>query len=247
MMVPMSYSLVYSARSEIGHHRKNNEDTLRVNLERGFCLVADGIGGGAAGEVASRLFAETADEIFQNASDRSEAEALARVQETFRCANSRVREHAAKHPLHLGLGCTADLMAFHDHGFVLGHLGDSRSYRMRNHHLMQLTKDHSLVQHQLDAGLISPDDARTHPMRHVILRAVGGEDEVSLDLIRGPIHSKDLYLLCSDGLTDFVDDDRLAAILNMDQALAQKVDALIDAALTAGGYDNITAALVQAE
>lgn len=246
-MGEMSYSLAYSARSEIGLHRKNNEDTFRVDLELGFCLVADGVGGGAAGEVASRLFADTAAEIFQSTTDRSEAGVLARVQETYRFANLRVREHAAKNPLHLGLGCTADLIAFYDRGFVLGHLGDSRSYRLRDHHLVQLTKDHSLVQHQLDAGLISQDDARTHPMRHVILRAIGGEDEISLDLIRGPICTQDLFLLCSDGLTDFVDDHRLAAILDTDRALAQKVDALIDAAMMAGGYDNITAALVEAD
>jgi protein phosphatase len=243
----MPYSLACSARSEIGLHRKTNEDAVRVDLEGGFCLVADGVGGGAAGEVASRLFADTAVEIFGKATDRDEAGVLARVQETFRRANLRVREHGSHNPLHRGLGCTADLMAFHPQGFVLGHLGDSRTYRLRDHHLMQLTKDHSLVQHQVDSGLISRDAARTHPMRHVILRAVGGEDEISLDLIRGPINSKDLFLLCSDGLTDFVDDGRLAVILDAEGRLEQKVEAMIEAALAAGGYDNITAALVSVD
>jgi protein phosphatase len=240
----MKNSILYSARSEVGLRRLNNEDVYRVDLNRGYCLVADGMGGEAAGEVASSLFAGTASTVFQHAPSRNEDQVMMRVQETYRLANQRVRDHAIKNPDHRGLGCTAELMAFSDQGFVLGHIGDSRSYRFRNRSLKQLTLDHSLVQKQLDSGLITPEEARLHPLRNVITRAVGIEDEISLDLIRGPICRDDLFLMCSDGLTDLVDDERIAAALSADAHLDGKVDSLIDAALKAGGSDNITVVLL---
>ena len=240
----MPYSILYSARSEIGPHRSNNEDACLADLESGFCLVADGMGGEAAGEIASRLFTEAVMEIFQNAKDRNEAIVMDRVQEAFRLANRMVREYAMHNPEDRGLGCTAELLAFSDSGFVLGHMGDSRTYRFRNHRLNQLTRDHSLVQRQLDSGLIPPENVRTHPLRNVITRAVGIDDEISLDLLRGPINLEDLFLLCSDGLTDLVDDNRIAAIIDLDTSLDQKVNALVDASLKAGGYDNVTVVLL---
>jgi PPM family protein phosphatase len=240
----MPYSILYSARSEIGRRRSNNEDACLADLELGFCLVADGMGGEAAGEIASRLFTEAVMEIFQNAKERNEARVIERVQEAYRLANRMVREYAAHNPEHRGLGCTAELLAFSDNGFVLGHMGDSRTYRFRNHHLNQLTRDHSLVQRQLDSGLISSENVRTHPLRNVITRAVGVDDEISLDLIRGPINLEDIFLLCSDGLTDLVDDNRIAAILDLDTSLDQKVNALVDTSLEAGGYDNVTVVLL---
>jgi protein phosphatase len=242
----MPYSILHSARSEIGRRRSNNEDACLTDLASGFCLVADGMGGEAAGEIASRLFSEAVVEVFQNAQDRNEARVLERVQEAFRLANRMVREYAAHNPEHSGLGCTAELLAFSENGFVLGHIGDSRTYRSRDHRLDQLTRDHSLVQRQLESGLISPENLRKHPLRNVITRAVGVADEIRLDLIRGPINREDQFLLCTDGLTDLVDDKPIAAILDLGTSLDQKVNAMIDASLKAGGYDNITVILLAA-
>ena len=138
------------------------------------------------------------------------------------------------------MGCTAELLAFSDKGFVLGHIGDSRTYRLRNGQLQQLTQDHTLVQQQVDDGLISRDKAKNHPLRNVILRAVGLNEQLALDLIRGKIISGDLFLLCSDGLTDMIQDDQIQEILCRDMDIHGKVDKLIETAKAAGGDDNVT-------
>ena len=143
------------------------------------------------------------------------------------------------------MGTTAELLAFAEGGFVLGHLGDSRTYRLRDRVLRQLTADHSLVQEQLRQGLITPAQARTHSMRNVILRAVGMGDELALDLIRGPLLSGDLFLLCSDGLTDMVEDQAILAVLTQTDDLQVKAQRLVELAHMSGGRDNITVVLVE--
>ncbi|MBN2297319.1 MAG: serine/threonine-protein phosphatase, partial [Deltaproteobacteria bacterium] len=137
------------------------------------------------------------------------------------------------------------LLAFFENGFVLGHMGDSRTYRMRNSELKQLSKDHSLVQDQLDQGLITSEQAYKHPHRNVILRAVGISESVSLDVIRGKTYPGDLFLLCSDGLTDMVSDESILEELKAHQDLPECVDVLIDLAKQAGGKDNITVVMAR--
>jgi protein phosphatase len=122
-------------------------------------------------------------------------------------------------------------------------MGDSRTYRLRKGNLKQLTKDHSLVQDQLDKGLITPEQARSHNMRNIILRAVGVSRTPALDTLRGPVFSGDLFLLCSDGLTDLIDDPQITAVLRSDNNLEQKAENLVDLAKKAGGKDNITVVL----
>jgi PPM family protein phosphatase len=224
--------------------RPNNEDVCTVDLERGYYLVADGMGGEGAGEIASSLFAESAATVFQGAPTPNEAQVIKRVQETYRLATHRILKYVMQNPDHQGMGCTAELMAFSDQSFVLGHIGDSRSYRFRNRQLQQLTVDHSLVQEQMESGLLSPEKARLHPLKNIITRAVGIADDISPDLICEPLCHDDVFLLCSDGLTDLVDDDHIAAALRTDAPLDRKVDALIDAALKAGGKDNVTVVLL---
>jgi serine/threonine protein phosphatase PrpC len=141
------------------------------------------------------------------------------------------------------MGCTAELVGFFNEGFVLGHMGDSRTYRFRNGQLKQLTQDHSLVQDQIDHGLITPAEARNHPLRNVILRAVGVKKSAALDLIRGKAFPGDLFLLCSDGLTDMVDDTLIQETLSSSIVLPEKVENLVELAKSAGGYDNITVVL----
>ena len=230
-------------KSHPGLRRSNNEDAFIVRPELGFCLVADGMGGAAAGELASGIFAETTLEVFSKAEGQSEQETLELVQRAFGWANERILNHIKENPHHKGMGCTAELVAFSDESFVLGHIGDSRTYRFRTGQLKQLTQDHSLVQDQLDQGLITPAEARNHPMRNVILRALGVNGSLSLDVLRGKTLSGDLFLLCSDGLTDMVDDALIQEVLSSTMVLPQKVEKLIESANSAGGRDNITVVL----
>ena len=234
----------YCGKTDVGLKRSNNEDTLLINGERGFCLVADGMGGAAAGELASRIFSDTAAQVFQPATDLDEKGVIERVQNTFRLAHERILHHVQKNPSHKGMGCTAELMAISDQGFVVGHLGDSRTYRFRQARMKQLTHDHSLIQDHIDKGFLSPKNARSHPLRNIILRAVGISDNLALDLIRGRTYPEDQFLLCSDGLTDLVDDDQIHKVLQSAADYHQKADQLIKMALSGGGNDNITVVLV---
>ncbi len=237
----------FTGKTNVGLKRSANEDTFLIKKEMGFCLVADGLGGAAAGEQASHLFAEAALEVFQHANDLIEENVVERIQHTFRLANEKIRDHVEKNPAHKGMGCTADMMALSDQGFVVGHLGDSRTYRFRDGRLKQLTHDHSLIQDQIDRGLIAEETARQHPLRNVILKAVGIDEDPALDIIRGRTCPNDQFLLCSDGLTDMVEDDALGDVLRSPASASEKIDQLIDLALAGGGKDNITVVLMDIE
>lgn len=235
----------FIGKTDVGLVRPNNEDIFMLNADANYCLVADGMGGAAAGETASQIFAQTTEKVFSDSIPQSEQDVLECVQSTFRYANDQILAHVAEHPEHQGMGCTAELLAITGTGFVVGHMGDSRTYRFRNGVLKQLTKDHSLVQDQIDQGLITEEQARTHSMRNVILRAVGVRPSPALDTLRGPVYSGDLFLLCSDGLTDLVEDASISEVLCLDAELSLKAEHLIDLAKTAGGKDNITVVLAQ--
>lgn len=235
---------IFCGKTDIGLRRSNNEDAFIISPELGFCLAADGMGGAAAGELASKIFADTVLEIFADSTDQSENEILYRVKKAFSFANEKILDDATQNPNHEGMGCTAELLAFCGDGFALGHVGDSRTYRFRNGQLRQLTQDHTLVQQQIEEGLISSENIRNHPLRNVILRALGQERELALDLLRGKILPGDLFLLCSDGLTDMVQDDQIQEILSSDIDIHRKADKLVESAKAAGGKDNITVVLV---
>ncbi len=235
----------FVSKSDSGLKRTNNEDNFIVSTELGFCLVADGMGGAAAGEIASRIFTETTLELFSNSSGRYEKETIELVQQAFSFANERILNHVKENPRHKGMGCTAELMAFSDKNFVIGHMGDSRTYCLRAGQLKQLTMDHSLVQNQINQGLITMAEARNHPLRNVILRAVGIKKKLALDLVKGIMFPGDLFLLCSDGLSDMIDDNLIRDTLLSASTLLQKVEKLIEAANAAGGYDNITVVLFE--
>lgn len=232
-------------KSDVGLKRSNNEDALVLKTELGLWSVADGMGGAAAGELASQIFAETALDVFSKGKGQSEQETFALVQKTFRLANEGIRRHVKENQHHQGMGCTAELITFHDQTYILGHVGDSRTYLFRQGKLRQLTRDHSVVQDQIDQGLITPVEARTHLMRNVILRAVGVDEVIAVDFIRGKDFAGDLFLLCSDGLTDPVDDQPIQETLFLPLSLAQKGEKLIELANAAGGPDNITVILCE--
>lgn len=227
-------------RTDVGMRRTNNEDVFVVLPECGVAAVIDGMGGQASGEVASDLFAETVRELCADAAVRDANTAADIVAESFRVANGRIYGMSVREPLHSGMGCTAELIVFHENGYVLGHVGDSRSYLFRQGVLSQVTRDHSLIQEHVDNGVISPSEARNHAFKNVILRAVGVEETLAMDLLRGDHRPGDLLLLCSDGLSDMVDDEGIRDILASPSTLSEKADRLIEMAKIAGGRDNIT-------
>ena len=232
-------------RTDPGLIRPNNEDTFLIKPDIGFCLVADGVGGSAAGELASLIFSQTALEVFSSDNDPSENKNIERVKKTFRSAHERILNHIEDNPQHEGMACTAELIAFQEQGFVIGHIGDSRTYRVRNGQLKQLTRDHSLVQDQIDQGLITPDDAKNHSFRNVIFRAVGMKESLSLDILKGKTYPGDLFLLCSDGLTDMIDDSLIGKVLFSGLDLPRKTGKLLEMAKSAGGRDNITVVIAE--
>ncbi|MCG8552139.1 MAG: Stp1/IreP family PP2C-type Ser/Thr phosphatase [Desulfobacterales bacterium] len=235
---------IFVGKTDQGLKRKINEDAVLVNEHNGFCLVADGIGGSGGGEVASRIFADTAQEVFAKADSMNES-TYTTIQRVFLNANEYILNYAEKHPDCEGMGCTAEVFAIEQGRYVLGHIGDSRTYRMRNKELKQLTKDHSLVQEQLDQGLIKPEDVSTHTLKNVILRAVGIKKDPAVDIIRGNLFSGDIFLLCSDGLTDLVDQEIIKNYLFSPLSLEHKAAELIQEANNRGGKDNISVVLVQ--
>jgi PPM family protein phosphatase len=232
------------AATDIGLRRSKNEDSYALMPDRGLLAVADGMGGAAAGEVASRIFTDTTVEVFSGV-PATEQEATLWVQDAFRRANERIRGHASGNPHCKDMGCTAEVLAFHAEGFVIGHVGDSRSYLFRRGQLRHLTRDHSLVQEQIEQGLLTIEQARSHSLRNVILRAVGASELLAVDLVRGKCLAGDIFLLCSDGLHDMVGDELIRDILALQEEVPVKAAKLIERARSAGGYDNITVVLAE--
>ncbi len=239
----MSLNIKCIGKTDVGLKRSNNEDAFIVRPDLGFCSVADGMGGAAAGEIASRIFVETAAEIFAEINP-SETR-MEKVKRAFTLANRRILDHVTAHPDRSGMGCTAEILTVSGEDIIIGHVGDSRTYRLRGGELRQLTVDHSLVQEQINKGIISEAEARTHAMRHVILRAVGTKETVELDILKGRGIAGDIFLLCSDGLTDMVDDAQIMKCMGHRDSLEAIADRLIECAKAAGGKDNITVVLAQ--
>ena len=223
-------------RTDVGRQRSANEDSLV--LQPPFFGVADGMGGARAGEVASAIAAEA----FEGASAAGEA-AEAQLERILREANRRIYDLAVTDESRRGMGTTLTAAKVHDTEVSLGHVGDSRAYRMRDGELEQITRDHSLVAELERSGQITPEAAEHHPQRSIITRALGPEPEVEVDTYTLSARDGDLFLLCSDGLTSMVSDDEVAAILRTAGSLDEAADALIKAANQSGGKDNITVVL----
>ncbi len=232
------------AATDIGLRRSENEDSYAILADQGVLAVADGMGGAAAGEVASRIFTDTTVETF-SAPRSTEEETVVKVQETFRLANERIREYASGNPRFTDMGCTAEVMAFCGGQFVLGHVGDSRVYLLRKGRLKQLTRDHSLIQEQVEQGLVTSEQAKTHALRNVILRAVGTSESLAVDVLRGKSLPGDILLLCSDGLHDMIRDEQICDIVASQDGIQAKAARLVEAARSVGGYDNVTVALCE--
>jgi protein phosphatase len=236
-----------AARTDVGVVRSGNEDTYLMASDRGLFVVADGMGGHAAGEVASEMAARLVAERFAPVRGMSDDELMAQMVGAIRAANAAIFERTLQEHDKRGMGTTATAMALLPRRYLIGHVGDSRAYVLRGGALNQLTKDHSYVQEQVDAGRLSPEEARVHPYANVITRCVGSSGDVVPDLYVGTLEPDDLILLASDGLTGMIEDADMQAILEADVSLEELVDRLIAEANRRGGLDNITVILVRIE
>jgi len=241
----------YFSLSDIGSVRDNNEDAVALDTEHDIAVLADGMGGYNAGEVASAMattFIKT--ELARWMADggmEANVRELKRAMEV--CtdnANRSIFNAANANPQYAGMGTTLVMGVFQDARALIGHVGDSRCYRLRAGSFAQLTRDHSLLQEQIDAGLIAPEMARFATHKNLVTRALGVEDTVVLELNEYRVEEGDLYLLCSDGLSDMMTDERIAAILVTAGTLAEKAQALVDGANDSGGRDNISVILAHA-
>ena len=224
--------------TDVGLKRKQNEDEMLIDPNGAYCLVADGMGGAAAGKLASKIFSEHAKGILSN--DRFSKIKKKIIRKIYTGANDKILNHIKEFPQHEGMGCTADLLCFNNNNYLIGHVGDSRTYLFRNNTLQLLTKDHSYVQDQVDSGKITSEEARIHPNRNVINKAVGIEMKLVPDIINGKCLKGDIFIVCSDGLTDMIDDFQLYNILSLEDSCVLKLNKLIQSAKYAGGKDNIT-------
>ena len=240
----------YSSALDAGRARSNNEDAVIVDAHSGLAILADGMGGYNAGEVASSMVTTfVAAELgrwLREVKDQASVADLRRAMEI--CvdnANRAIFNAANSNPQYAGMGTTLVLCVFRDNRLLVGHVGDSRVYRMRAGRLQQITRDHSLLQEQIDAGLITVEQAAFSANKNLVTRAVGVEDTVLLETHQHDMLGGDLFLACSDGLSDMLDDNAIAQVLLAHTSLEQTARALVDAANEAGGRDNISVILAR--
>jgi len=236
-----------AARTDVGVVRSGNEDTYLMANDRGLFIVADGMGGHAAGEVASEMATRIIAEEFRPMRGMSDDELMTRLVAAIRTANDAIFQRTLQEHDKRGMGTTTTVLGLLPRRYLIGQVGDSRAYILRGGVLTQLTKDHSYVQEQVDAGRLTPEEARVHPYANVITRCVGSSSDVVPDLYFGTLEAGDLLLLASDGLTGMLEDDDVREILMSGADLEFMVDSLIAAANERGGLDNVTVIVVRIE
>lgn len=247
------FTLYMAGQTDVGLARDHNEDAISWDFGRGIALLADGMGGHNAGEVASHQCLDKLDTILASALDKSldnlrpnkgVSRQATLVRRAINKANAAVFENAQDNKERKGMGTTLVLALFYDNQVVIAHIGDSRVYRLRNNKLEQITADHSLVRELLDKGAISEEEAEDNPYSHVITKAVGIRPRVIAEIQEFDVLPGDVYLLCSDGLSDRVSrkeiEETLVAAGGLWERAAQR---LIDLANNKGGHDNISVVL----
>lgn len=235
------------ARSDVGLVRKRNEDSVFVDNDLRLGALADGMGGLPAGDLASRLAIEDAvDVLARTAFPRDENLLIRGAYDAAHRANRRLRELGAAYKRYAGSGTTLVYFALASHErVVIGNVGDSRAYRWDGDALHQLSRDHSVVQEAIDAGEVDEKDRRGHPQQHIITRYIGDPRFVEADVDLVTLGANDVLMLCSDGLTDLVDDADIAAVFRDGGPMPEIADALVDLAKCAGGHDNVSVVLAR--
>jgi protein phosphatase len=243
-------TLEFFSATDTGRARNNNEDSVAVDEASALLVLADGMGGYNAGEVASGMataFIKTElgrwlSEASENATDTDVRRAMDICVDN---ANRAIFNAANSNPKYAGMGTTLVVGVFRESRLLMGHVGDSRAYRYRASRLTQITHDHSLLQEQIDSGLITPEQAAFSANKNLVTRAVGVEDTVLLETHLHDVLPGDTYLLCSDGLSDMLDDESIAQLLSGSESLSETAGSLIEAANEAGGKDNISVVLAR--
>lgn len=244
--------LEFAHALDTGRARSNNEDAVRVDESLALAVLADGMGGYNAGEVASAMAADcmlagigrwltTPGAVRDEPAIRHALMAIAQQ------ANQAVFDAAQSRQEYAGMGTTLVTALFEPGRVWVGHIGDSRAYRLRGGRLEQLSRDHSLLQEQIDAGLLTAEEAAYSMNRNLVTRAVGVEPTVELEVADHELRVDDTILLCSDGLSDMLPDATIAQVMRASDSLAATAQALVDAANAAGGRDNISVVLVRAK
>jgi protein phosphatase len=237
--------------TDVGRKRKHNEDAFALDLNDGLFIVADGMGGHAAGEVAARITVETIGEFIAATRQKEEATWPFKYNHSLQFnsnrlaiaiekANERVMAAVAAQPWLKGMGTTVVAGLVNEEILSLAHVGDSRAYRYRDGKLARLTDDHSWVHEQVAAGILTEDEAKSHPLKNVVTRALGGGPSVSPDLQELSFSAKDRFLFCSDGLTTMLTDEEIEKIAGEHEDPQELCRALVDLANEKGGVDNIT-------
>lgn len=239
--------------SDVGMRRERNEDNYLINQDLNLFMVADGMGGHVGGEFASKLAVRTIEDIFAKMAENSEMSILednkidqhdfaSQLRYAIQSASKHIFDEAEKDPNLKGMGTTSVVLLVRNDRVYIANVGDSRGYIVRNGEILQLTEDHSLVGEQLRAGVISEATARGHKLKNIITRSVGFQKEVEIDVIIKVPQEGDRFLLCSDGLTNMVDDKEILDVVS-DSSLEDACHILVDMANTRGGDDNITVVL----
>ena len=224
-------------KTHVGKVRKNNEDSLLV-AEPNIFVAADGMGGAAAGEVASKLLVDTVKNFLSEIPEPLDEKVLSK---SILKASAAIMRETYKNPDLRGMGTTATILHIYNGQAYFAHVGDSRLYRLKNSFLEQITLDHSYVETLVRNGELTPEQARVHPMKNILTQAVGATSDLEVETGNFKIEGNEKFLLCTDGLTNMVEDAAIKKILAESQSPA---DDLIQAALDNGGHDNITAVVV---
>ncbi len=246
----MALALEVAGKTDVGCVRTNNEDSFDFDTRTGLFVVCDGMGGHAAGEIASGMAVRTVVDYFRtprgNDQDGNRAErSAAALQDAIVFANERIRKSAARIPGQAGMGSTIAAAIWNGSGVSIAHVGDSRIYLIREHEIELLTTDHSLVMEGVRTGLMSMADAQNSSIQNIILRALGAEDTVNPDVADLAIKTQDVLLLATDGLTRHVDDHRILELIDSASTMDEACNLLIQSAKAAGGSDNVTCLLVR--
>jgi serine/threonine protein phosphatase PrpC len=252
---PMPLTLHASGLTDIGRKRKHNEDSFVIDVEEGLVVVADGMGGHAAGEVAAKIAVDTIEQFIAGTSQKEEATWPFQYNHQWRFnsnrlavaveqANEKVMSAVAQQPSLKGMGTTLVAAILNGSGMSLAHVGDSRAYRLREGELRRLTDDHSWVHEQIMTGILTEEEAKSHPLKNVVTRALGGGPSVMPELQEYDLMSGDRYLLCSDGLTTMLGDEELTETLRAESDPEKACRTLVERANERGGLDNITVIVV---
>lgn len=250
-MADLSNVIEIATATHPGMVRSHNEDSIVADAAAGLAVLADGMGGYNAGEVASgiavaMISAELKKALHGITGELDIATAEKLVGEQAVRANNAIFQAAQSQPQYAGMGTTLVVALWHDNRMVVGHIGDSRLYRMRASKLEQVTRDHSLLQEQIDSGLITKEQARHSQNKNLVTRAVGIDPEVDAEVHSYPVQTGDIYLLCSDGLNDMVTDEDMELTLSSLQAnLPLAAEQLVQQANDNGGRDNVSVILVR--